>query len=350
MLTFYSEEHRLHHGRCELIDGELKPCFEMPARADQVLARVRQRRLGEVREPADFGLAPLLRSHTDDYLAFLKGAWARWSAAGNSADLLPFTWPARSLRGVRPESLHGQLGYYSFDAGAPITAGTWQAVYGAAQVALSGQQAIADGATSAFALCRPPGHHAGADLMGGYCYLNNAAIAAQAFLDQGCARVAILDVDYHHGNGTQSIFYRRDDVLFTSIHGDPRAEFPFFLGYTDETGEGAGEGHNFNLPLPAGSAWDVWSAALEAACRQIERYAPDVLVVSLGVDTFKDDPISQFRLDSPDYLRMGERIARLGAPTLFVMEGGYAVAEIGVNAVNVLEGFQGAFASQRRDS
>jgi acetoin utilization deacetylase AcuC-like enzyme len=343
MLTFYSDDHHLHHGRCELIDGELKPCFEMPSRAEHVLQRVQDRRLGEVRVPQDFGLAPIARIHTDAYLQFLQTAWARWSADGNpQSDLLPFTWPARTLRSKLPDDLHGQLGYYSFDGGAPITAGTWQAVYSSAQVALSAQQLISNGAGSAFALCRPPGHHAASDLMGGYCYLNNVAIAAQAFLDQGAARVAILDVDYHHGNGSQSIFYDRNDVFLTSIHGDPRFEYPFFLGYADECGEGAGIDCNLNLPLPAGSDWSVWSAALESACQRIAAYGPDVLLVSLGVDTFKDDPISQFKLDSPDYLRMGQRIAALGKPTLFVMEGGYAVAEIGINAVNVLEGFIGA--------
>ncbi|SDH31714.1 Acetoin utilization deacetylase AcuC [Pseudomonas flavescens] len=342
MRTIYSDDHHLHHGRCEIIDGELKPCFEMPSRADHVLARVRQQRLGEVITPSDFGRAPIERIHHRDYLSFFEGAWARWAAMGRDGDLMPFTWPARTLRSVVPDNLHGQLGYYSFDGGAPITAGTWQAAWSAAQVALSGQKLISDGATGAFALCRPPGHHAAADLMGGYCYLNNAAIAAQAFLDQGCKRVAILDVDYHHGNGTQSIFYDRSDVLFVSIHGHPAFEFPFFLGYQDELGAGAGEGFNLNLPLASGSAWEQWSAALESACARIDDYAADVIVVSLGVDTFKEDPISQFKLDSPDYLRMGERIARLGKPTLFVMEGGYAVEEIGVNAVNVLEGFEGA--------
>ena len=343
MLTIYSDDHRLHHGRCELIDGELKPCFEMPSRADHVLKRVRDRALGDVHAPSDFGMSPIARVHAADYLEFLEGAWARWAAEGNpDGDLLPFTWPARTLRAVRPDSLYGQVGYYSFDGGAPITAGTWQAVYSSAQVALTGQQAIAQGAGSAFALCRPPGHHAAADLMGGYCYLNNAAIAAQACLDQGALRVAILDVDYHHGNGTQSIFYNRNDVLVTSIHGDPSFEFPFFLGYADEIGEGAGRGFNYNLPLAAGSDWATWSAALESACQRIATYAPDVVLVSLGVDTFKADPISQFKLDSPDYLRMGQRIAALGKPTLFIMEGGYAVEEIGINAVNVLEGFQGA--------
>jgi acetoin utilization deacetylase AcuC-like enzyme len=342
MLTYYSDDHHLHHGSCELMDGQLVPCFEKPQRAEHVLARVKERQLGAIHGPSDFGRAPLLRVHSAAYLDFFEGAWARWQAEQGQGDLLPYTWPARTLSERLPSNLHGQLGYYSFDAGAPITAGTWQAAYSAAQVALSAQAAIAGGAHSAFALCRPPGHHAAGELMGGYCYLNNAAIAAQAFLDQGRTKVAILDVDYHHGNGTQSIFYARNDVLFTSIHGDPVAEFPFFLGYADELGEGSGAGYNLNLPLAAGSGWDVWGAALETACQRIAAYGAEVIVVSLGVDTFKNDPISQFKLDSPDYLRMGQRIAALGLPTLFVMEGGYAVAEIGINAVNVLEGFQNA--------
>lgn len=251
MLTIYSDDHHLHHGRCELIDGQLKPCFEMPSRADHVLQRVHKQNLGAVEAPKDFGLEPIARIHSRDYLEFFKGAWQRWTEFNTDGDLLPYTWPARTLRAIKPTSLHGQLGYYSFDGGAPITAGTWQAAYSAAQVALTAQEEIQRGARAAFALCRPPGHHAASDLMGGYCYLNNAAIAAQAFLDQGHKKVAILDVDYHHGNGTQSIFYERSDVLFTSIHGHPEAEFPFFLGYDDERGEGAGEGFNFNYPLPA---------------------------------------------------------------------------------------------------
>lgn len=342
MLTYYSDDHHLHHGKCELIDGQLMPCFEQPQRADHIHARVKSRQLGEIRAPKDFGLGPIERIHSKAYLEFFQGAWKSWQDQGGKGDLLPFTWPARTLRRMIPNDLHGQLGYYSFDGGAPITAGTWQAAYSAAQVALSAQQEIVNGARSAFALCRPPGHHAAGDVMGGYCYLNNAAIAAQAFLDQGRKKVAILDVDYHHGNGTQDIFYQRSDVLFASIHGDPAEEFPFFLGYADELGEGAGEGYNFNYPLPMGSAWGTWSAALEQACQRIAEYGAEVLVVSLGVDTYMEDPISQFKLDSPDYLAMGRRIAALGLPTLFVMEGGYAVEAIGINAVNVLEGFEGA--------
>ena len=178
--------------------------------------------------------------------------------------------------------------------------------------------------------------------MGGYCFLNNAAVAAQTLRDQGAARVAVLDVDYHHGNGTQSIFYDRADVLFVSIHGDPRTEYPFYLGHADETGEGAGVGFNCNLPLAAGSSVVAWFDALEHACAGIAADGVDALVVSLGLDTYEGDPISRFALASSDFLRLGERLARLGMPTVFVLEGGYAAAELGTNAVNVLDGFEQA--------
>ena len=178
--------------------------------------------------------------------------------------------------------------------------------------------------------------------MGGYCFLNNAAVAAQGLRQQGARRVAVLDVDYHHGNGTQSIFYDRADVLFVSIHGDPRTEYPFYLGHADETGAGEGLGFNCNLPLPAGTGAQGWFAALEAACARIAGHAADALVVSLGLDTFEGDPISRFTLASSDFSRLGERLARLGLPTVFVLEGGYAAAELGTNAVNVLDGFEQA--------
>ncbi len=165
-------------------------------------------------------------------------------------------------------------------------------------------------------------------------------MAAQALREQGCARVAVLDVDYHHGNGTQSIFYDRPDVLFVSLHGDPCTEYPFYLGHADETGTGAGEGFNLNLPLPAGSPATAWFEALERACARIARHGGDALVVSLGLDTFAGDPISAFALQSDDFSRLGQRLARLGLPTAFVLEGGYAAAELGVNAVNVIEGFE----------
>jgi acetoin utilization deacetylase AcuC-like enzyme len=342
MLTIYSERHRRHHGNAELIDGELKPCFEMPRRAEMIVERVREARLGDIVAPDAFGVEPLLRVHATAFVEFLATAWRDWTALGRTNDALPLVWPVPSVRHDRvPAHIDGRLGFYSSDAGVPITAGTWDAVQSSADVALTGAQAVVDGARHAFALCRPPGHHAAAAAMGGYCYLNNAAIAAQHLVDHGCPRVAILDVDYHHGNGTQQIFYERGDVLFLSLHADPMVEYPYFLGHADEHGRGPGERATRNYPMPIGTAWDRYGAALADACRAIEAWSPDALVVSLGVDTYEHDPISQFRLTRDDYPRMGEAIAEVGRPTLFVMEGGYAVDDIGVNAVNVLAGYLG---------
>ena len=340
MLTVYSEEHRHQDGKAELINGQLLPCFEMPRRAEMILARVREVQLGEVVPPEDHGRGPIERVHRRDFVEFLARAWDDWLAAGRTHDALPLCWPTRTLRQVCPETIDGRLSYYSLDAGTPITAGTWRAAYASAQVALTGARRVAEGAPAVFALCRPPGHHAAADVYGGYCFLNNAAIAAQALRDQGAGRVAILDVDYHHGNGSQAIFYDRGDVLVANLHADPRDEYPFFLGYAEETGLGAGEGANLNYPMRHGTGFDLWAEALDHACGKIAAWRADALVVSLGVDTYAGDPISRFRLESPDFVTYGRRIAKLGLPTLFVMEGGYAVDAIGLNAVNVLTGFE----------
>lgn len=341
MLTVYSDDHRLRDARTELYGGALVAPFECPARAELVLERVREVGLGPVVGPRSFGLDPVLKVHDRDYLAFLETCWEAWTAEGYEGEAIPTVWPSRRLWRERvPEAIDGKLGYYAMAAETSISEGTWRAARAAADVALTAQAAIAEGAQAAFALCRPPGHHAAADMFGGYCFLNNAAIAAQAFVDQGAGRVAVLDIDFHHGNGTQAIFYSRADVFFASLHGDPAHAFPHFLGYADETGAGDGEGCTANYPLPPKSGFDIWGAALEDACRRIAAYGPEALVVSLGVDTYKEDPISFFRLDHDDYIRTGAAIAGLRAPTLFVMEGGYAVAEIGVNAVNVLAGFE----------
>jgi acetoin utilization deacetylase AcuC-like enzyme len=225
----------------------------------------------------------------------------------------------------------------------PFVEGTWEAIQASCDVALTGRKALsAGGERAVFSICRPPGHHAGPSLAGGYCYVNNVAVAAQACRDDGAAKVAILDVDYHHGNGTQAIFYDRDDVLFVSLHGHPDQEYPYFAGYAEETGSGAGEGFNVNDPMPWGTGWGDYAQALERGIAKVRDYKPDVLLVSLGVDTYKEDPISYFKLDCDDYLVMGEMIAGLDLPTLFVMEGGYAVEEIGVNVVNTLTGFENA--------
>ncbi len=341
MKTVYSDRHRLQDGQSELIDGKLVKCFECPERADIVLARVHEQALGDVIEPTEHGLDPVRRVHTAPFVDFLSVAWDEWVASHGQYDALPIAWPTRTMRHDRiPTSIDGKLSYFALDAGTPITAGTWSAITAAADVALTGVDLVLGGDRHAFALCRPPGHHAAADVYGGYCFFNNAAIAAQSLRDRGAAKVAVLDVDYHHGNGTQAIFYDRPDVVFTSIHGHPEQEYPYFLGYADETGEGSGEGANLNLPLHWGAGWDEYEQALAAACQFVAGHRPDALVVSLGVDTFKDDPISRFRLDHDHYLRIGEAITALDVPTLVVFEGGYAVAEIGINAVNVLEALQ----------
>lgn len=343
MKTVFSPEQLLHTPTHELSDGTLKPAVELPSRAEYVRDRITEVGLGQILAPTPFGRAPLERVHTAHYIDFMEGFRALYEAEGRSGEAFPFCWPTAGLRSdVTPRHVDGLLGRYSFDAGTPIGPRSWQAARISTDTALTAAKMVHDGDNVAFALCRPPGHHAMSDRFGGYCFLNNAAIAAQWLRDQGAARVAVLDVDYHHGNGTQEIFYDRSDVLFLSIHADPAVEYPYFLGYADETGVGAGEGFTGNWPLPFGTDWAGWSAALEAACARIADYAPDVLVVSLGLDPFENDPISNFKLTSDDFTRLGARLAKLGLRTLFVMEGGYAIDALGVNCVNVLTGFEGA--------
>ena len=343
MITFYNHLHSLHQGKFEMFRGALVPCFEVPARADHVLAELQRRKLGTVQQPHGFDGAALERIHSPRYLRFLATAWEQWVAldpAHADKDILPSVWPTRTFRtDVEPDNFAAKLGLYSFDAGSPFTAGTWVAARAGAHCALSAAQQLVQGDRAAFALSRPPGHHAGADFFGGYCFLNNAALAAQHLRDAGMAKVAVLDIDYHHGNGTQAIFYDRPDVFFASIHGDPRTEFPFYLGHADETGSGAGQGANLNIPLPRGTGFERWSAALEQALQAITHFGADALVVSLGMDTFEGDPISGFKLKSADYFAVGQRLAAAGLPTVLVFEGGYAVAEVGVNVANVLEAF-----------
>ena len=339
MRIISSPLHALHDGGKELHRGELVPSFEMPARVDHILAAI-ARSGWAVEAPAVHDDAALASVHDPEYLAFLSGAWEAWRAEGRDQFMLPGAFPARGMRRDRkPEGLHAQLGWYAFDAGTPIVAGTWQAARAAAHCALTAADLVAAGERSAYAVCRPPGHHAGRAMFGGYCYLNNAALAAQRLRDRGFARVTVLDVDYHHGNGTQDIFWERDDVQFLSIHGDPDTEYPFYLGYADERGAGPGEGYNHNFPLPRGTSWVEYAAALDVALARLADYAPDALVVSLGVDIFGGDPISQFQLVAGDFPRLGARMAALGLPTVVVQEGGYAVAEIGENVVGVLGAF-----------
>lgn len=341
MLTVFSEKHALRNATTELSGGQLVPPFECPMRAEIILERLKRVKLGEIIAPDEFGLDPVTRVHNREFLEFLQQCWDLWLAQGYKGEAIPSVWPARGMRQRIPNHIEGKMGYYALAGETTISDGTWEAARASANVALSAQAAISNGANEAFALCRPPGHHAASDMYGGYCFINNAAVAAQAFIDQGASRVAILDVDFHHGNGTQAIFYNRSDVMFLSLHGDPVDAFPYFLGFDDETGAGDGEGFNFNYPMSPGTNFKTWESALVDACKKIVNYAPDALVISLGVDTFEHDPISFFKLTSDDFERYGAIIGGLKLPTLFVMEGGYAVEEIGLNAVNVLQGYEG---------
>jgi len=335
----HSPLHARHDGGIELHRGELVPSFEMPARVACIL-RALERAGMAVEAPREFAPQALLRVHDARFIEFLRNAHAQWRAAGMSGSMLPSGFPARGLRRDRiPAGINGMMGYYAFDAGTPIVEGTWDAALASAHSALTAAALVAEGERNAFALCRPPGHHAGHSTYGGYCYLNNAALAAQELRDRGSARVAVLDVDYHHGNGTQEIFYARDDVLFVSIHGTPDTEYPYFLGYADERGIDAGEGFTRNFPLPAGTEWDEYRVALAQALEAVARYRADALVVSLGVDTFEGDPISAFKLGRRHFPLIGSMFAELRLPTVLVLEGGYAVDEIGENVVDVLAAF-----------
>ena len=342
MLTVYSEKHALRNSKTELFGGELVAPFECPQRAEIILQRLKSQKLGDIIAAVEYGIEPITRIHDRAFLTFLETCWDDWLAQGYQGEAMPTVWPSRAMPQQRiPDHIEGRLGYYALAGETSISNGTWQAARASANVALTAQAALKNGAREAFALCRPPGHHAASDMYGGYCFINNAAVTAQAFIDQGANRVAILDVDFHHGNGTQEIFYNRADVMYLSLHGDPDNAFPHFLGYADESGTGPGEGFNFNYPMGPNTKFDNWGAALDQACKKISQYAPDALIISLGVDTFEHDPISFFKLGCDDFKRYGATIGALKLPTLFIMEGGYAVDEIGINTVNVLQGYEG---------
>ena len=270
--------------------------------------------------------------HTAPFVEFLRTAWGEWLTHHGDYDALPIGWPTRTMRQDRvPDVIDGKLSYYSMDAGTPITAGTWQAITGAANVAVTGADLVIAGETAAFSLCRPPGHHASADVYGGYCFLNNAAIAAEHFRSNAGAKVTILDVDYHHGNGTQQIFYDRDDVQYVSLHGDPARAYPYSIGFADETGTGRGLGHNTNYPMPPRADDDLYVSTLATACERIERFAPSLLIVSLGLDTYITDPICDLAVTTDGMRRSGAVVRQLGLPTVVLQEGGYDVGALGAN-------------------
>ena len=315
-------------------NGDFIAYAETAARIASILDAI-----GPTERPEDRGEAPILAVHDPAYVAFLKAAPGLWREAGRSGDAIPYAFPVVGRRPLTLTRIDALLGAHAFDATTPITADTWGSAYASAQSALAATHAVLGGEFVAFALCRPPGHHAGADYGGGYCHLNTAAVAAQAARDAGVARVAILDIDYHHGNGTQDIFWERGDVFFASVHADPATDYPFYWGHADERGSGEGEGATLNLPLPHGTRLDAFRAAQGRALERIARFAPGLLVVSFGADTWEGDPISHFALTTADYAVLARDIAGCGWPTAIVMEGGYAVDALGRNVASFLSGF-----------
>ncbi|MBI3176162.1 MAG: histone deacetylase family protein [Chloroflexi bacterium] len=344
MKIFYSDLHFQHAPAFEVFDGGVRvPTFEVPERAERILAALRKTGWAEIHPPIDFGLDSILAVHDRDYVEFLASAWTEWLATDPEAEsatdksaLLPATFALRG-QAHRPKSLLGRAGYYMMDLSAPIVAGTYAAALASANCALSAAQAITH-TTSTFALCRPPGHHAGKSHCGGYCYFNNAAIAAHWLSAHG--KVTLLDIDYHAGNGTQDIFYERGDVLSISIHADPAFEYPYYAGYAEERGAGAGLGFHHNFPLPAGTGDEEYLTTLNAALHLIREFQPTALVISAGMDIYSEDPLGKIRITREGIRQIGARIAELRLPTAIIMEGGYNNDALGDNVVAFLGEFE----------
>jgi len=325
MKLFWDRAELLHAPRFFLQRGVVRANFEVPARAEALLEGCRALGMPPV-TPTPAGRAALEAVHLPAYLDFLRDAPAAWGLlADHGPELVPNIHPSPEMlaNGARPgEAVVGQLGWFTADTSCPIAAGTWAAAAAAAACALAAADAAAGGG-HAYALTRPPGHHAYPARAGGHCYLNNAALAAQRMRSRGAARVAVLDIDSHHGNGTQGVFWDRDDVLFVSVHGDPAGYYPWYVGHASERGGGRGAGFTHNLPLAAGTADTGWLDALDAGLAAIRTFGPDALVLSLGFDASEHEPLGFLRVSSDGFCRAAERIAALRLPSAIVQEGGY---------------------------
>ncbi|MBI1774588.1 MAG: histone deacetylase family protein [Proteobacteria bacterium] len=340
MQIFFSPTQQRHAPKTFLLRGRLVESPERAERADALLAAARSAG-HEVVQPRSFPRDAVAAVHRADYLAFLETGYSAWSGLPNAApEITPNIHPNRHMS-RRPHGIVGLAGWYLADTGTPIGPETWVASLAAADTALAACEAVMAGAPVAYALCRPPGHHAYADMAGGFCFLNNAAIAAE-HARRRRDRVAILDVDVHHGNGTQGIFYERADVLFASLHGDPAGFYPFYAGYAEETGAGPGAGFTMNLPLAHGSGDEVYMQALARALGRIRSYAPGLLVVSLGLDASEADPLGVLKISTTGFERIAGAIAGLGLPTVLVQEGGYLSSVLGANLAAFLAGFEAA--------
>lgn len=340
MKIFYSESHRKHEPPFEVFDGGLRtPYLENPDRMDRILNSLKGTDWAEILEPTDFGLEPIYEVHDKEYMDFLASCWTEWldSNPKDPTVLLPATFALRR-HPQKPTSLLGRAGYYLMDLSACIVEGTYESALASANCALSAAQSIVNGQSSAFALCRPPGHHAGKDYGGGYCFINNAAVAAQWL--SSTSNIALLDIDYHCGNGTQDIFYERDDVLTISIHADPNFEYPHYAGFANEAGSGKGLGFHRNFPLNKGTDDEQYLAALEEALSLIRQFDPKYLVISAGTDIYAGDPLGTIKVTTDGIGRIAKRISTLDLPTAIIMEGGYANEALGKNILSLLGEFR----------
>jgi len=340
MKGFLDPRQAAHDPRHFMANGALLPNPEVPARVD-ILRRGAEAAGLAFAAPRDGGMGPIAAVHTAEYLTFLRNIYARWRRIeGAGEEVIPNIHPANRGDGY-PLSAVGQAGYHQADTACPIAADTWISAYWSAQTALAAADAVAGGDRAAYALCRPPGHHAFADLAGGFCFLNNSAVAAQALRDRGL-RPAVLDVDVHHGNGTQGIFYARPDVLTVSIHADPARFYPFFWGHAQERGEGPGLGANLNLPLPRGTGDETYLKTLDKALERCLDFGADAIVVALGLDAHEDDPFQGLAVTTAGFTRIARAIAATGLPLVVVQEGGYVSDALGANLTAFLTGLKEA--------
>lgn len=336
MKTFYDPLQLKHDPQFFLVRGKQRTSAEKPERVSRFLSALDT--LGMVPQvPDDFGAAARTRVHTPDYLRFLQHAWAEWQNLPDSSNEVVANVFANRYAGNYPESVVGRAGWHMADTACPIGEHTWSAACASANTALSAAECLLQGEQSAYALCRPPGHHAFADMAGGFCFLNNVAIAAEHLLPR-FSKVTILDVDVHHGNGTQGIFYQRSDVLTISTHTDPASFYPFHWGHANEKGEGDGDGYNINLRLPMKASGDQLIDTVATLRPQIESFNPGVLLVALGLDTSEEDPLQGMMLNTADFARLGSTIAAFNVPTLYVQEGGYLSESLSANLASFLSG------------
>ena len=338
MKCIYSSAQENHYPKNYLVNGIPQANPESPERIGMLLEGVRAAGL-TLESPPAYTREHLLRTHPERYLKFLETVAERWQRIPNAADEVTPNIHPDTRSGGYPKSVVAQAGFHMLDASCPITSDTWNSCVWSAWSAVHAAEQVIAGDASCYGLCRPPGHHAGPEVAGGFCYLNNTAIAAE-HLRTKFARVAVLDVDLHHGNGTQMCFYDRADVLTVSLHAHPERFYPFFWGYADEDGEGDGVGFNKNFPLPRGTGDEVYLESLDKAITEVEAFAPDALVIALGLDGFEGDPIAGLSITTKGFYEIGNMIAkRLVMPTVIIQEGGYPCEELGQNLASFVKGF-----------